>query len=241
MIDYDEIARDRGESYARELKAIIEENIKRGRLKWYLEQNESHTEAGYAAKVMRQYDDQHVYIQALQRHRDVPAWLDVQEKTQGMAYRLLRRWGFTTGQSLTVSDDVSQDACLQILFAHYPYDSNLTAWMSTVVLNVCRKYARGMRADEKRHTDLEKAEYEPHEESSQARDLGLELKATQDELNEAILQLPPLQQEFILAYYFLGKSLPEIAEELGVSPNTIYKRHHDALKNLGKILGRNGH
>ena len=85
MIDYDEIARERGESYARELKAIIEENIKRGRLKWYLEQNESHTEAGYAAKVMRQYDDQHVYIQALQRHRDVPAWLDVQEKTQGMA------------------------------------------------------------------------------------------------------------------------------------------------------------
>lgn len=241
MIDYDDIAGERGKPYARELKAIIEENIKRGRLKWYLDQNESHTDAGYAAKVMRQYDDEHVYIEALQRHRDVPTWLDVQEKTQGMAYKLLSRWGFTTGQCLTVSDDVSQDACVQILFAHYPYDSNLTAWMSTVVLNVCRKYARQMRADEKRHADLEQADYEPHERSLQGRDLELELKATQDELNKAILQLSLLQEEVILAHYHMGKSLKEIAVEFGVAPNTIYKRHHDALKNLGKILGRDAH
>lgn len=241
MIDYDDIAGQRGESYARELKAIIEENIKRDRLKWYLEQNESHTSAGYVAKVMRQYDDEHVYIEALQRHRDVETWLEVQAQTQGMAYRLLRRWGFTTGQSLTVSDDVSQDACVQILFAHYPYDSNLTAWISTVVLNVCRKYARQMRAEEKKQTDIEQADYESHEHSSHARDFGLALKGTQDALNEAISKLSPLQQDVILAHYRVDKSLQEIAAESGVSPNTIYKRHHDALKKLGKILGGDAH
>lgn len=232
MIDYDGILGERGEAYARKLRAILEENEKRGRLQWYLDQNESHTIAGYVAKVMRQYDDEHLFIEALQHHKDIPAWLDVQEKTQGMAYRLLLRWGFTAGQCVAVSEDVSQDVCVEILFAHYPYDSNLTAWMSVVVLNVCRKYARQMRADEKNHADLEQADYELHEDSSQIRDFGLGLQAADDELNARISQLPPLQQEVILAHYYLGKSLAEIAEESGVPANRIYKRHHDALKNL---------
>jgi len=238
---FEKITLTRGESYATTLRAIVEENEERGRLNWFLTENKNHTIVKYVEKTMRHYDADHDHIESLQIGRDIQAWETTQQQVQQYAAKILIRFGFTNRLSTLAAEDISQDVCITILHAHYPYDCVMNAWIYVVAMNVSRKYARQMRLDQKKKTDIELAEYVLHENLHQLSDDALDLQATQAELNAAIRQLSQNQQDVIIAHYILEKSLAEIAEDLGISRNTLYKRHHDALKNLGKILGSERH
>lgn len=223
------------------LEAIVTKNKERGRFNWYLDQNPKHTVQTYVEKVVHQYMAQHDYIEALQIHKSIPAWTALQEKSRILAYKYLYRWGFSGEESTLVADDVAQEACMEILFAHYPYDSNFDAWITVLVHNVCRKHAQRMRAEGKMQADLSHANLEIKALSSQAHELELKLSAAKEDVMGAIQQLSQIQQDVILSHYMMGKSLAGIADESGVPANVIHKRHHDALKRLRKILESSEH
>ena len=94
----------------------------------------------------------------------------------------------------------------------------------------------GAKASVKWRFGIEHIAYE-----SSSNSLESKLKITPAELNEAIQSLTEIQQDVILGRYILGKSLAELSQKFGVTPNTMYKRHSDALKNLRKILGSTRH
>ncbi len=238
---FKEITPTRGKEYTDKLRVVVEENEKRGRLDYFLNESNHHTLCEYVKRIVHQYDEKHEYIESLQTGRDAHAWETVHQQAQLYATKLLMRFGFAKGLSSLVAEDISQDVCIIILHAHYPYDSDLNAWIYVVVVNVCRKYARQMRLDEKKKIDIELVEYVLHENLYQLSDTALDLRTTQVELNEAIRQLSQNQQDVIIAHYLLEKSLAEITEEVGISRNTLYKRHYDALRKLGKILGSDRH
>ena len=60
--------------------------------------------------------------------------------------------------------------------------------------------------------------------------------ATRQLLLDAIEKLSENQKVVIWWFYFEGRPLPQIAEDLGINVNATYKRHFDALKQLRKIL-----
>jgi RNA polymerase sigma factor (sigma-70 family) len=57
-----------------------------------------------------------------------------------------------------------------------------------------------------------------------------------DELEEALDELPPEQREVFLAHEIEGRSFKEIAEQTGVSVNTLLSRKHYAVVHLRRRL-----
>lgn len=237
----DEVARKHSEAFARTIQAITAINLQRGRVHWRLEQSPEHTVCAYVWQVAAQYLAQHVYIESLQVQKAAAAWEPLQQKVQGRAYRLLLRWGFPREQSYAMTADITQDACLEILFAHYPYDCNFDAWLAVLVHHVCRKHAQRIRKEQKNMAALELIESASASLAYRTQQLELEFAVTKEKVMTALQQLSQIQQDVILARYVLGKSLAEIAMELDIAANTVYKRHHDALKKLRKILEPNEH
>lgn len=235
---FSRIETERGRAYSQKLYAIINENIARERLAWYLKQNEKHTIEGYIQKVQSQYDIESTFIASLRIHKDEILWADVQHQARKNGYRLLFRLGFSQDVCELASDDIAQDACIQILSAHYPYDSVFEAWLTQICTYIGYAYARQRRVDEQKNVDIEQARYMAYENSLQAHHLEVVLGVTEDELNAAIQKLSLLQQEVIEEHYRLGISLADISKKLDIDSNTLYKRHSDARKRLGKILGK---
>jgi len=245
MINYGEldgvfsrIEEERGKDHSQKLYAIISVNITRKRLKWYLNRNDKHTVEGYIRKVQSQYDVESKFIESLQIDKDEIRWADVQQKARNNAYRILFRLGFPQSVCELASDDIAQDVCMQTLLAHYPYDSVFEAWLAQIGTYTGYAYARQRWADEKKNVDIEQARYMPYENSQQIHHLEVVLGVTEDELNAAIQKLSLLQQEVIEKHYRLGMSLADISKKLDIDSNTLYKRHSDARKRLGKILGK---
>jgi RNA polymerase sigma factor (sigma-70 family) len=61
-------------------------------------------------------------------------------------------------------------------------------------------------------------------------------EALLEELDEALEELPVEQQEVFIAHELEGKSFKELAEETGVSMNTLLARKHYAVRHLRRRL-----
>ncbi len=233
------IAAERGRAYAETLREIIVTNDtgRRTRLAWYLRQHDQHTVEGYVRKVQRYYDAEHDFISSLQVARDEMVWADVQQQARGIAYRYLSRHNFHQHVCTLVSDDIAQDVCIQILSAHYPYDTVFDAWLTKICTNIGYTYVKQRWADEKRQADIELINYVSYENLQQTPHLCVILGVSESELKAAIQQLSLQQQDVIEKHYMQEISLADISKELGVDRNVLYKRHADARKRLRKILG----
>lgn len=65
-------------------------------------------------------------------------------------------------------------------------------------------------------------------------DKPMERVADVIDIKAGIATLTSLQQRVILAYFYEGKTMPEIATELGISKAAIHFTYHRALKRLRK-------
>ncbi|MCA9933938.1 MAG: sigma-70 family RNA polymerase sigma factor [Ardenticatenaceae bacterium] len=229
-----EVSQRYGETVAHKVQTIVAINLQRER-KLSREHGQDHTVFVYVQHVSEQYLAQHEYIESLQVQKTAVAWNALQQKIQKRIYTLLLRWGFPSQQCRVLVPDIAQDACMEILFAHYPYDCNFDAWLSVLLFRVSRKHAQQVRKEQKKLEEVEISELVHHPRLTQTQPIELNM-AIIESLNGALQQLPVNQQDVVKSYYILGKPLPEIADEQGVSVNTVYKRHHDALKKLRKIL-----
>jgi RNA polymerase sigma factor (sigma-70 family) len=127
------------------------------------------------------------------------------------------------------------------LASHYPYDCEFEAWACVVTQHVCYHYMEREHGSNAIDTiDLSKIEEWLESPGDELEEGSLNADVIRkDQLLGAIGQLSEARKAVIFLHYFEGQSLAQIAADLKLPNNTIYKRHFDALKQLRKILGSN--
>ena len=139
---------------------------------------------------------------------------------------LIFRLAYTNLKNHHDAEDVLQDVSVALVRGNPPFDDekHLKNWIVTATLNRCRDIYRS--AWRNRTEPLE--DY-----------LALQAPETQSVMEE-LWQLPENYRNIIYLYYYEGFTIPEIAEILGKSPNTIGSGLQRARKKLEKILTEEG-
>jgi RNA polymerase sigma factor (sigma-70 family) len=141
-------------------------------------------------------------------------------------------------------EDVLQDVFYEFVAAYRMLKpvENATAWLFRVARNRIIDRFRGKSRDVLRNApdalpgegDLELGELLPSPdagpEAAYVRSVLLE------EIDQALLELPEEQREVFIGHEWLGYSFQEMAEETGVSVNTLLSRKHYAVLHLRRRL-----
>ncbi len=238
----DNLRSDLGKTQVDALHPILRINEQRGRFSRYLHLNPQETAESYVAQVIAYYKTDHYHLDQIQRQKNSDLWEPLIEKIRQWGYRFLGRWHLDEATRISYTDEIAQEASLEIVRAHYPYDCEFDAWACKITHHVTSKYMqRHGSSAQLNEVDLaDVAEWFQGSGESLTPDLEDQF-ATRQFLLNAVEQLSENQKFVIWHFYFEGLPLPQIAKKLDVSINTIYKRHFDALKQLRKIIGVNQH
>ncbi|MGD9634275.1 MAG: sigma-70 family RNA polymerase sigma factor [Pirellulales bacterium] len=153
-------------------------------------------------------------------------------------------------QSKLSDSDLIQDTCL---LAHRDFgdfrgttEAEFTAWLREIMAHVSANHARDHRR-QRRDVRLERQLYDLLNQSSKMMERALANsdsspsdRAIRREravlLAEALSQLPPDYSEVLVLRELEGKSLAEVAERMGRSPNAIQKLWARALVELKRHM-----
>jgi RNA polymerase sigma-70 factor, ECF subfamily len=133
------------------------------------------------------------------------------------------------------ADDAVQDAMVNAgaHLSDYRGEGRLESWLTTMVVNACRRMRRGQRNNPALHVvDTTLIDDGADAETLAAR---AELAA---QLAEAFLELQPRDRAMVILSDVEGWKAPEIAEELGMSPGSVRTRLSRARARLREALPR---
>lgn len=227
-----------GGALADAIKPVLYINNQRCRIRQYKNLNPTGTVQDYVFQVANYYVMDHDYLDDVQRYKTRETWGPLLEKIRQWTYPFLGRWNLTETTRTAFTLEIAQEAGLEIVRSHYPYDSEFDGWACIITHHVCSKFMKRFGASVVLdHIDLSEAdEWFLNSDDLLQSDPEI-VFAKKQLLLDAVTQLSEIQKNVIWRFYFEGWSLPQIANHLGISTNTIYKRHFDALKQLRKILG----
>lgn len=153
--------------------------------------------------------------------------------------------GYIYFYSLTIlgNDDKAQDATQDILLTILRKINTVEApnaflgWVKTVTANYCKtKLSRGRES-----LSLEENEIDLENSSEQINPAKrAETREVCAIINKAVKELPVLQRECVLMYYYEQLSVKEISEILNVSENTVKSRLRYARKSIREHLEKSG-
>lgn len=120
------------------------------------------------------------------------------------------------------AEDIFQEVCLSLLTKNAPLydDAHIKNWLIRVTINKCKNF-------KKSHWQSRTEPLNPNAETADERD-----NSTLD----LLYTLPNKYRNIIYLYYFEEYTVPEIAEILGESKNTVNSRLQRARKKLKEIL-----
>ena len=127
------------------------------------------------------------------------------------------------------AEDITQETMLRA-WTHagslHGSDRSIRPWLFTV--------ARRLVIDAKRQRDTRPREvpYPPADDADTSLEEGFEVAQTRDEVIRALRSLTPEQREVIIYIHYLGRSVAEAAQELGIPPGTVKSRTYNALRAL---------
>ena len=103
---------------------------------------------------------------------------------------------------------------------------SMRPWLFTV--------ARRLVIDAKRQRDTRPREvpYPTADDAGTSVDEGFEAAQIRDDVIRALRSLTPAQREVILYTHYLGLSVAEAAQKLGIPPGTVKSRAHHAMRAL---------
>lgn len=145
--------------------------------------------------------------------------------------QLLKRALWSTGNS-SQAEDLVQETFIrrEIHLRRGDTIRNEAAFLHTVLGNLIIDYQRHRARWTGRFVDREINENDGIAPSESEPD-------SDEELREAMAELPPLQQQVLYLLYGEGRSGNEVAKIVGTSPATISRIKYKALDNLRKLLG----
>jgi RNA polymerase sigma-70 factor, ECF subfamily len=105
-------------------------------------------------------------------------------------------------------------------------DRSIRPWLFTV--------ARRLLIDANRQRDTRPYEvpYPSAHDADTSLEEGFEAAQTRDEVVRALRSLTPAQREVLLYTHYLGRSVAEAAQELGIPSGTVKSRTYNALRAL---------
>lgn len=231
------LAETRGDELARQVKLILLANLDRGRIQRFLDGNPDQIQA-YVWQVADSFSTLHVYLQKLQTKRDPEAWSPLYERMQTWAYNFFLRKNFAADdRTREIAIECANEAAMQLLNSHFPYDTDFDPWAHILVQNTCRKFIHNSLkksiVPQEKQVDLEDDLADLNDPPLEAQMLMTELGA---ELDSALAQLSEARRNVIRMLYFDGMEMEEIAQKLGKSVGAVYSLHFNALGDLRKIL-----
>lgn len=127
-------------------------------------------------------------------------------------------------------EDVVQDVLVTVLqrLDSYQGSGRFEAWVDGVTLRVVLGRARQLRKHERRLAEVDAEEI--------ALMRGNERYATSRQLIRALDQLPSAQREAVVAHHVFGLTAPELAEQLGLSRETVRSRIKVGMGLLRSVL-----
>lgn len=130
--------------------------------------------------------------------------------------------------------DVLQEALIKVFSSvdsfHYRGEGSLKAWLTRVVVNEALMFLR----DEKKMLFVDSEREIPDTPEEPPDTSGL----TADMVDEALRQLPDGYRAVFNLYAIEGKSHKEIAELLGIKPDTSASQYHRAKAMLARLLSK---
>ncbi|HSH02326.1 MAG TPA: RNA polymerase sigma factor [Anaerolineae bacterium] len=235
-----QIAKDKGDAVAQEIHRIVKCNIPKNRHTTFLNANKHHTLKQYLDNIVYYYDQYAPFIKSLQIDHDTATWQVMCTKIRKWAYSLLYNWSLSPHEHHQYTIDIAQEVSINLLKADYTYDVVFDAWAYTLTKFTLYKFMRKQKhlvktASADLNEILDTLYLIEH-------DTNVEKQVAQKDLiNHYLKQLTPPQQEVIIAHYLKGQTFGAISQQTTISKNTLYKRHHDAIQSLRKILEKEGH
>lgn len=239
------VVQKHGASIVNHVRPVVETNIEKGRLEHFLEGNPSKTTNDYVWWVTDEYLQWHDYLYNIQQERSAVVWELLWEKIEQWSYHFLLRKGFYPGvETQKLAQEYGSEAVVAILQAHFPYDTELDAWLQQIVIYTCCNQIEVW----KRQQALEKklAQTFLDERLLTVSRRGMEHHISSQEqaniLYHAIRQLKNAKMQQVLWLRYYGEfSSQEIAEIIGSSYRYVDKLHWKAKLLLGKILAGQGY
>jgi RNA polymerase sigma factor (sigma-70 family) len=105
------------------------------------------------------------------------------------------------------------------------------AYLRSIVLNLCRDHNRRGLVSLRHHL--------PADEVQSTFEDEVVLRDDQREVIDALRRLPLRQRDCVVLRYYYELGIPEIAETLGVSANSVKTHLKRGMAALGRILGAN--
>lgn len=232
-----------GETLTDTLQPILHLNEKRCRIQRHLALHPHASVQSYVVEVATRYQADYALLCQIQQHKSAEAWDQLLDKLRRWAYSFINSWNLDESTRLSYTTEIAQEASLEIIRAHYPYDCEFDAWACTLTKNISSKYMQQQPFfNEVDHIDLSDIEEWFSKLGEQILLTNPEIEiARRQSLLDAIAQLSDKQKDLIWKRYFEGWSLPEISAHSQISISAVYKRHFDALQRLRKILDPDWH
>ena len=149
---------------------------------------------------------------------------------------LMLRTAYMIVRDHDLAEDAVQDALIQAWqhLAHLRSADALRPWLMRIVVNQCISFKRRL-ARSNAYVRQSIQEHETGAIAAEADQFNGKVEGEWD-LARAIAELPGKQREVIALHYFNGMTLPEIAQAMQTSQNTLKKRTQAALSNLRRLL-----
>jgi RNA polymerase sigma factor (sigma-70 family) len=235
------VSEQKGHGIAARIQPILYTNLDRGRIQSFIEEDISLVRS-YVLRVADEYIQLAPYINELQVKRATRVWEPLFNQMLSWAYSFFLKKGFRTGiNTQEIATECATEAAINILHAHFPFDTEIEPWSCVIVQNTCRKYIRGATKKsiipQENIVDLDEMFSNIKDPSIQDQEYLRELRG---DIIEAIAKLSDARRQVIELLYFNDLSPVEIASKMNKSVGAIYSLLFNALRDLRKILSKNG-
>lgn len=116
--------------------------------------------------------------------------------------------------------------------------AKFSTWIYSLALNYCRDYAKNIRRNNSRFSDLEESFIDGRPSDELQPDEMMEQEEAEGALFQAIENLSVEQSEPLLMKYRDGMSYKAISEQTGLSESALKVRVHRARQELKRSLDR---
>ncbi len=234
------VAQRFGEDTAANLSPILLANIKHGRFETFASDGKAQL-TDYLERMVNCYQQMHLYIDKVQIEKDDLVWIPLYSKISKWIFNLFLRKGFAAAYiQEEIVPELAQEASIQLLKAHFTYDTDFDPWAYMIVNDTCLKFMRSLYKKSavpfRATVDLDESVEERLEDPRQR--LENSFNENRSAIMEAIKKLPPERREVILQKYFYELPSEQIAEKTHRSIAAVYSMHFNAIENLRKILSK---
>ena len=173
----------------------------------------------------------------LNKKQDVKEIEIVFERLMAEHGEALARLAYTYIKDRSRVEDIIQDVFLRAFrsYSGFRGEADIKTWLYRITINRCKDELRSWSFRKLFYTD-EVMDWRMDRGTEPTPELKLITKHENQQLGEAILQLPIKLREVIILFYYQDFSVEQIAKMLGITQNTVKTRLFRGRKKLAELI-----